>query len=287
MASRLALQGEPTRTPVSRGALSSLHACWLSTEAGGHRSRPLFQGYAALGEFVHRELGRQTHHNTPPWTTPGASSPRGPHQPWMRPLLAAPPGLPDPPTPVLTLPCFLNRVCHAPPPPSAGSPHPAPNPPADQSHPTAHPRAPVRPPPRQGELWTHCPTCASRAGHRGHLPTPRGDAFQQTQAGWPCPDPAYTAPARPSPGQSSQQRAAAVALPAQGRSLRGVRMGTAWQRGALASRSEGLGSLSQPPHTQQRRGLSTVSPTPFPSSLRPQCQPIKIWEATSDLPQTL
>lgn len=115
MASRLALQGEPTHTPVSRGALSSLHACWLSMEAGGHRSRPLFQGYAALGEFVHGELGRQTHHNTPPWTAPGASSPRGPRQPWMRPLLAAPPGLPDPPTPVPTLPCFPNGVCHAPP----------------------------------------------------------------------------------------------------------------------------------------------------------------------------
>lgn len=206
----------------------------------------------------------------------------------MCPLLAAPPGLPHPATPRTYSTSFPKRAARCP--PSAGSPHPAPNP----------PKPPRSPPtcPGLAATTTTTATMAERAlDPLPHLrrprraprasPHPRGDAAQQTQAGWPCPNPACAAPAMPSPERSSRGGAAAVAVPARGQSPRGVRMGTAWLRDPPVSCSKGRGSINHdPPSPAKWGGLSAASPMPLPHSLRPRCHPVKIWEATSDVPQT-
>lgn len=165
-------------------SLSSPPQCQLSTETSRHRSRPLFWGHTGAGRL---------YTETPPaWTASGAGTPRGPHQPWMWPLLAVPPGVPHPPSPLPTLPCFPSEVHDAP-----QAQHLPPNhqqTKAPHSSPTCPSSATISAG-RASDLLPclHQPCLAVRA--QRHLPTLQGDAAQQTVATWPCPNPAYLAPA--------------------------------------------------------------------------------------------
>lgn len=135
-----------------------------------------------------------------PWTSLGPGVPGQPHRGLLQPLLAALPALPSPacpppPVPILYPVSQTGRAAH----PKRRAPPTSPKPPGRPKRPPALPRTP------QPGLClckvSFGPMLApARAGHRGHLPTPWGDAAQQTRAVWPCPDPAYAAPApTPSP----------------------------------------------------------------------------------------
>uniref|UniRef100_A0A8C3UYN9 Single Ig and TIR domain containing n=1 Tax=Catharus ustulatus TaxID=91951 RepID=A0A8C3UYN9_CATUS len=140
--------------------------------AGGHHSRPLFQGYTGLGG-LYTENCRAKHPVTLSW----CRSPWGLLQP-LRSL--SPPSHPSIYSTSSPLGCPV-------PPKHRGSPSPK-----SPGTPT-HPSVPSRPPLWHRELWTRLHPAP------GTPPHPWSDAAQQTR---PCLDPAPAAPAGPSPGSS-------------------------------------------------------------------------------------
>lgn len=140
--------------------------------AGGHHSRPLFQGYTGLGG-LYTESCRAKY----PVILSLCCSPWGALQP-LRSL--SPSSHPSTYSTSSPLGCPV-------PPKHGGSPSPK-----SPATPT-HPSVPSRPPLWHRELWTRLHPVPGTPPHSW------GDAAQQTR---PCLDPAPAAPAGPSPGSS-------------------------------------------------------------------------------------
>lgn len=173
VARRVAPQGELTHTPASHGVLSSSPACQPRRGQAGIVQGFYFRDTQGSGSLYTESWGDKRTVTRQPGACRVPAHRGDRTSPGRVPSWQRRPVSPTLPPPVPTLPRFPNGLRDAP--QAQGLPT---QPQTHRSHPAAHPRAPAWPPPPpppwQRELWTRCPTCAGRAGHRGHLPT-RGE----------------------------------------------------------------------------------------------------------------